>query len=96
MIKSLSTTSQLFQPAATAKPELSAAAQKFEALFLRQLIGSMRQAKLAEDIFGSSASDSFREMADARVADSMASLKQFGIAHLLEKQFERPQETIDD
>jgi flagellar protein FlgJ len=35
---------------------------------------------------GSSATDNFREMADARVADSMASLRQFGIADLVEQQ----------
>ncbi len=74
-------------PKAPAKGDLHAAAQKFEAVFLRELIGSMRKAKLADDVFGSSATDSFREMADARTADSMAGLGQFGIATLLEKQF---------
>jgi peptidoglycan hydrolase FlgJ len=90
MIEPIARISHSARPAAKAQADLSVTAQKFEALFLRQLIGSMRQAKLADDIFGSSASDSFREMADSQVADSMAKLKQFGIAHLLEKQFERP------
>jgi peptidoglycan hydrolase FlgJ len=66
---------------------LRTAAEKFEAVFLRELIGSMRKAKLAEEVFGSSATESFREMADARTADTMAGLGQFGIASLLEKQF---------
>lgn len=80
-------------PKPAAKADLKAAAQKFEAVFLRELIGSMRKAKLAEDVFGSSATDSFREMADARTADSMAGLGQFGIANMLEKQFSHEGET---
>jgi peptidoglycan hydrolase FlgJ len=67
-------------------PALRKSAQGFEAVFLRELIGSMRKAKLADDVFGSAASDNFREMADARTADSMASLGQFGIAAMIEKQ----------
>jgi peptidoglycan hydrolase FlgJ len=88
----LSTTSGL-TPKPAVKADLKAAAQKFEAVFLRELIGSMRKAKLAEDVFGSSATDSFREMADARTADSMAGLGQFGIANMLEKQFSHKGET---
>lgn len=67
-------------------PQLRKAAEAFEAVMLRQMMASMRKAKLGEDIMGSSASDNFREMADARVADSMAALRQFGIADLVEKQ----------
>jgi len=65
---------------------LRKAAEAFEAVILRQLMASMRQAKLGDDIFGSSATDSFREMADAKTADSMASLRQFGIADMVEAQ----------
>lgn len=73
--------------APAANPALRKAAQQFEAVFLRELIGSMRKAKLSEDMFGSSATDNFRELADARTADSMAALGQFGIADMIEKQF---------
>jgi flagellar protein FlgJ len=67
--------------------QLRAAAEAFEAVFLRQVIGSMRQAKLGEDLFGSEATDQFRNMADSRLADSMAGQGSFGIAELLLKQF---------
>jgi peptidoglycan hydrolase FlgJ len=70
----------------TPDPALKKAAQGFEAVFLREIIGAMRKGKLGEDIFGSSATDNFREMADARTADEMAKLGQFGIAALIEKQ----------
>jgi flagellar protein FlgJ len=66
--------------------ELRKVAEAFEAVMLRQMMASMRKAKLAEDLMGSSATDNFREMADARVADSIATLRQFGIAELVEKQ----------
>lgn len=66
---------------------LRKAAEQFEAVILRQLMASMRQAKLGEDMLGSSATDNFREMADARTADSIAAMRQFGIADMVERQF---------
>ena len=68
---------------------LRTAAQQFEAVFLRQMIGSMRQAHLADDIFGSQATDQFRDMADANLADSMSHQGVFGIAQMLLAQFDR-------
>lgn len=71
------------------RTQLRAAAEQFEAVFLRQMIGSMRQAHLAEDPFGSAASEQFRDMADSRLADTMAQQGSFGIAELLLAQFDR-------
>lgn len=71
------------------RQELRQAAQAFEAVFIRQLLGSMRSAKLADDMFGSQATDQFRDMADARLADSMSQRGTFGIADMLVAQFER-------
>ena len=68
---------------------LRTAAQQFEAVFLRQMIGSMRQAHLADDMFGSQATDQFREMSDANLADSMSHQGVFGIAQMLLGQFDR-------
>jgi flagellar protein FlgJ len=73
-------------PTPTRDPELRKAAEAFEAVILRQMLATMRKAKLGEDIMGSGATDNFREMADARLADSIAGLRQFGIADLVEKQ----------
>ena len=68
-------------------PALRRAAQAFEAVFLREMIGTMRKAKLADDdLFGSSATDNFRELADANLAESMSGLGQFGISALVEAQ----------
>ena len=68
---------------------LREAAQAFEAVFVRQMIGSMRQARLGEDLLGSDAADQFRDMADARLADTMAERGSLGIAEMLLNQFQR-------
>lgn len=73
---------------ARGKDDLRAATEAFEAVFLRQMIGSMRSASLAEDIFGNQATDQFRDMQDSKMADAMADSSDFGIAELLLKQFE--------
>ena len=72
--------------APVAAPDVKKVAKEFEAIFLRQMIGSMRQAGLGDELFSSSAQDQFRDMADARLADSMAGKGGFGIADLLAKQ----------
>jgi peptidoglycan hydrolase FlgJ len=64
--------------------DLASAARQFEAIFLRQMISTMRAASLGDELFGSTASDQFRSMSDARLADSMAG--RFGIAKILESQ----------
>ena len=71
------------------RAQLRQAAQAFEAIFLRQMIGSMRNARLAEDVFGSSSSEQFRDMGDAQLADSMSRQGSFGIAEMLLAQFNR-------
>jgi flagellar protein FlgJ len=76
-------------PGQAKRAELEKAAKAFEAVFLRQMIGSMRQAKLGDDLFGSQATEQFREMGDARMADDMADKGGFGIAEMLLKQFEQ-------
>ena len=89
MINSLNSQAPATGGEASRRQELRQAAQAFEAVFIRQLIGSMRSAKLADDMFGSQATEQFRDMADSRLADSMAQQGTFGIAELLTAQFER-------
>lgn len=68
-------------------PALAKVATQFEAVFMRQMIGAMRAASLGEGLTDSSATEQFRDMADARTADSMAETGTFGIAELLMNQF---------
>jgi len=71
------------------RAQLAQAAQAFEAVFVRQMIGSMRQAKLGEDLLGGQAAETFTEISDAKLADSMAENGSFGIAEMLLKQFDK-------
>jgi flagellar protein FlgJ len=67
--------------------KLKKAAHAFEAVFIRQMIGSMRQASPGDGIFDSEATKQFQDMADAKTADSMADKGALGIADLLIKQY---------
>ncbi len=71
-----------------AKPdlELRKAAQAFEAVFVRQIIGTMRAAKLTDPMLGSAATDSFRELADKNTADAIAEHGAFGLATIIQRQ----------
>jgi flagellar protein FlgJ len=73
-----------------ASPEmakLKKTAQQFEAVFLRQMIGSMRTASEGEGIFDSEATKQFQDMSDAKTAETMAGKGVLGIADMLVKQF---------
>mgnify|MGYP001189024819 FL=1 len=80
--------SSLPPSAAPVNPELRKAAVAFEAVMLRQLIGEMRKGALADDIFGSSANSTYRELADARTADALAQRGAIGIAAMIERQLQ--------
>jgi len=68
------------------KAKLKTAAQQFEAVFLRQMIGSMRQASLGDGMFDSQATQQFQDMADSKTADAMSQKGVLHLADLLEKQ----------
>ena len=84
-------------PAAATKPATSAApsaaqaklhatAQKFEAIFVRQMLASARTASMGDTLFKSQANDTFRQMQDERFADIAAAKGSFGLAAMIEKQ----------
>jgi len=88
------TSSAAAAPAAptTASPDqakLKKAAQAFEAVFVRQLIGTMRSASGDENdgLFDSEATKQFQDMADGKTADAMAGKGALHIADMLIKQY---------
>ncbi|MDO6416547.1 rod-binding protein [Sphingomonas sp. BIUV-7] len=83
---STSATQATVQPAQPTD-KLKAVAKQFEAVFLRQMIGSMRTASASEGIFDSSATEQFRTMSDSKLADTMAEKGVLHVADLLVKQF---------
>ena len=58
---------------------LDKAGKKFEAVFTGMMLKSMRQAKLTDSLFESKALDTFTEMQDAKVAQTMAENTPLGI-----------------
>lgn len=79
-----SATSGTTATSAAEKAKLKSAAQAFEAVFLRQMMGSMRSASLGDGMFDSQATQTFQDMSDSKTADAMAGKGVLGIAKMLE------------
>jgi len=76
--------------ASTDRETLEKAARGFEAVFVRQLLSTMRKASLGEDIAGGGGVEQFRELSDANLANGLASQHSLGIADLILKQLDKP------
>jgi flagellar protein FlgJ len=61
------------------RENLQAAGERFEAIFTKMMLSSMRKARLADSLFESQALDQFRDMQDDKLAQSMASHAPIGI-----------------
>jgi peptidoglycan hydrolase FlgJ len=71
------------------RAQLAQAAKAFEAIFMRQMLSTMRQASLGEDISASASVEQFQELSDARLAESLAGKGNLGIADLILQQLEK-------
>lgn len=69
------------------KAELKEAADAFEAIFLRQMLKTMRSATPGDTLFDNQGTQQFRDMSDEKLADNMAQTQGFGISEMLLKQF---------
>ena len=68
--------------------ELKEAAVQFEAIFLKMFLDQARDAKLSDDILGSSASDTFQEMFDSELSKSSSSAMNLGLADVIVRQLQ--------
>ena len=66
--------------------ELREVAEQFEAIFLNEFIKQARKAKLADDILGSDAQDTYQEMMDRELSTQLAGRVNLGIAEALVRQ----------
>lgn len=71
------------------RTKLSKACQQFEAIFVRQMLASARKAGFGDELFGSGAVDTFREMQDNHFADVIAQSGSLGLATQIEAQVAR-------
>lgn len=58
-------------------------AADFEAIFVRQMLATMRTSSLGEGLFDGQGMEQFRDMQDSMLAENMAEKGVFGIANLL-------------
>lgn len=68
------------------RERLAAAAQQFEAIFVRQMLAAARKTSFGDNLFGSQGLETFREMQDDRFAQIAADNGAFGIARAVEQQ----------
>ena len=68
--------------------DLKNVAEKFEAIFVHQMLKQARQSRLAEGVFSSEAQDTFNNMLDVEYSQILSKKNNFGIAEALIKQFQ--------
>lgn len=85
-------------PDASDREKLAATARQFEAMFLREMLAAARKTDFGGDnLFGSQAMDTFRQLQDEHFADVTAASGTLGLAAMLEAQMARflPAESDD-
>ena len=80
-------TASLFQKKQNVN-DLKQVAERFEALFIQQILKQARSAKLADDLLGGEAVDTYTSMLDQERAERLAANVNLGIAEALVAQFE--------
>ena len=73
-------------PAANDRAKLHEAAQKFEAIMVRQMLAAARAGGTGDKLFGSQAADTFTSMRDERFADIAAKSGGLGFGKMIEAQ----------
>ena len=68
--------------------DLKDVAEKFEAIFVHQMLKQARQSKLAEGIFSSESQDTFNNMLDLEYSEILSQKSNFGISDALIEQFQ--------
>ncbi|AIT80654.1 rod-binding protein [Novosphingobium pentaromativorans] len=81
------------------REKLHTTAKQFEAIFVRQMLAAARKTDFGgEDVFGSQAMDTFRQLQDEHFADVTAESGTLGMASIIEAQMARflPAETTPE
>ncbi len=81
----------------TSRANLKQAGEKFEAVFVNMMLKSMRQTKLAGDegsLFDTKNSETFRDMQDQKVSESMAAHQPIGIGKAMTDFLSRSQSAL--
>lgn len=71
------------------RAQLAEAAQKFEAIFLRQMLATARDSSIRSDLFSGNGTDTFRQLRDDAFADLASQQGVLGLASIIEAQLTR-------
>jgi flagellar protein FlgJ len=71
------------------REQLHKAAQQFEAIFVRQMLSSARQAGFGNELFSSQGTQTFQAMQDEKFAEVASQRGAFGFAKVIEAQLSR-------
>lgn len=77
------------------RKSLEKAGQQFEAVFTGMMLKAMRAPKLAETLFDSKASETFRDMSDQKVVQQMAEHTPLGIGRAMTDFLSRSQPDLN-
>jgi flagellar protein FlgJ len=80
----------------TSRANLKKAGQQFESVFIGMMLNSMRQANLGDGLFDSKNSETFRDMQDKQVAESMAAHQPIGIGKAMTEFLAKSQQALQD
>ncbi|MDC3311485.1 rod-binding protein [Alphaproteobacteria bacterium] len=80
---------EAFAKKADKNADLREVAEQFEAIFINQILKQSREIKLADDLFGNSATATYEQLLDRETSENMASHVNLGIADALVRQFKR-------
>lgn len=80
----------------TSRANLTKAGQQFESVFIGMMLKSMRQANLGDGLFDSKNSETFRDMQDKQVAESMAAHQPIGIGKAMTEFLAKSQKALQD
>lgn len=78
----------------TSRANLKKAGQQFEAVFINMMLKSMRQASLGDGLLDGKNSETFRDMQDKQVAESMAAHQPIGIGKAMTDFLARSQQSL--
>lgn len=80
----------------TSLANLKKAGQQFESVFIGMMLKSMRQANLGDGLFDSKNSETFRDMQDKQVAESMAAHQPIGIGKAMTEFLAKSRKALQD
>ena len=80
----------------TSNANLKKAGQQFEAVFVNMMLKSMRQASLGDGLLDGKNTETFRDMQDKQVAESMAAHQPIGIGKAMTEFLAKSQKALQD